>query len=123
MVTSGCPVMGKLKPMVRHHLPFARLDETQYRAISMYLLAQFFLARRGRAPDWSLKKLSEIYKDIQTLNIHFSKRLSAVTQGDASLNAFAILDVFAGTISFAIDEDVFNDLEQSFQPYFEEGKG
>jgi len=35
MVSSGCPVMEKLKPMVRHHLPFATEEETKYRAISM----------------------------------------------------------------------------------------
>ena len=42
MVTSGCPVMDKLKPMVRFHLPFATGEETKYRAISMYLTAQYF---------------------------------------------------------------------------------
>jgi len=65
MVTSGCPVMDKLKPMVRFHLPFATLRETQYRVISMYLLAQYFLYRRGKKPDWELKNLVTIYDDIQ----------------------------------------------------------
>ena len=39
MVTSGCPIMEKLKPLVRYHLPFPTLMETQYRVMSMYLLA------------------------------------------------------------------------------------
>ena len=46
MVTTGCPVLEKLKPMVRYHLPFASIEETTYRSITMYLLAQFFLFRR-----------------------------------------------------------------------------
>lgn len=43
MVTSGCLIMEKLKPMVRYHLPFATLEETSYRMVSMDLLAQYFL--------------------------------------------------------------------------------
>ncbi|HDZ87333.1 MAG TPA: hypothetical protein ENH38_01780, partial [Nitrospirae bacterium] len=48
MVTSGCPVMDKLKPMVRFHLPFATLQETVFRMVSMYLMAQYFRKMEGR---------------------------------------------------------------------------
>ena len=51
MVTSGCPVMDKLRPMVRFHLPLATPDETTFRALAMYLVAQFFIHRRGGKPD------------------------------------------------------------------------
>ena len=119
MVTSGCPIMGKLRPMVRHHLPFANLAETVYRVISMYLLAQYLIARRGKEPDWKLEKLAELYKDIHTVNTHFSQRLLHVVEGDANLNALAILDIFAQTVSFAIDEQMMETLEQVFQPYLE----
>ena len=44
LATSGCPVLGKLKPMVRHHLPLASVQETIYRVLSMYLLAQYFMS-------------------------------------------------------------------------------
>ena len=47
MVTSGCPVMSILKPMVRHHLPFSSLNETMFRTISTYLMAQYFLKQKG----------------------------------------------------------------------------
>ena len=47
MVTSGCPILSKLKPMVRFHLPFANIEETIYRAVSMYLVKQFFSKRKG----------------------------------------------------------------------------
>jgi len=49
------PIFEKLKPMVRFHLPFASIEETKYRAISMYLLAQYFLYQQGSQPDWDLK--------------------------------------------------------------------
>lgn len=47
MVTSGCPVMDLLRPMVYTHLPFATANETMYRAISMYLMAQHFKQKKG----------------------------------------------------------------------------
>ncbi len=62
MVTSGCPVMDKLRPMVRTHLPFATGEEAMYRTLSMYLLAQYFLYKRGQKPDWDFEKLTEIYE-------------------------------------------------------------
>lgn len=122
MVTSGCPVMGKLKPMVRHHLPFARLDETIYRALGTYLLAQYFLARRGRKPDWEMKELVGIYDDIGALNKAFSKRLGEASSGDASLNALAILDVFASSVTFSVTEHMLDELELLFQPYLSDLK-
>lgn len=120
MVTSGCPVMGKLRPMVRHHLPFAKLEETIYRALSMYLLAQYFVARRGGKADWELKELVTIYEDIATLNQHFSKRLETTSSGDANLNALAILDVFASSVSFSISKPMLDELEALFQPYLDQ---
>ena len=38
MVSSGCPVMAKLRPMVRFHLPFASILETTFRTTSTYVL-------------------------------------------------------------------------------------
>ncbi|MEK6651036.1 MAG: hypothetical protein AABY75_08665, partial [Bacteroidota bacterium] len=40
MVTSGCPVLDRLRPNVAFHLPFATPLETSYRSVSMYLTAQ-----------------------------------------------------------------------------------
>src|ERR1051326_5375263 len=42
MVTSGCPIMAKLGPMAHPPLPFPPVGETMYRAVSMYLLPQYF---------------------------------------------------------------------------------
>ncbi len=119
MVTSGCPVMGKLRPMVRFHLPFATLEETQYRVISMYLLAQFFLSTRGRTPDWELRQLPQVYQEIRQVNKQFAKRLADAGRGDAHLNALVILDTFADSISFTVDQRLLEELEALFQSYLE----
>jgi len=119
MVTSGCPVLGKLKPMVRHHLPFATLEETSYRALSMFLLAQYFINKRGGKPDWTLDRLVHIYDDIQTVNRSFWKRLSHIKLQDASTNALVILDSFAGYVVFKIDKDKLSDIDLLCDSYFE----
>lgn len=117
MVTSGCPIMEKLKPMVRHHLPFATIEETKYRVISMYLVAQYFLYKRGKKPDWELKELVKIYEDIGTVNKNFYKRLSHTKIEDASINALVILDSFAGSMTFSISEKMLDEIELLFNAY------
>ena len=118
MVTSGCPLMEKLKPMVRYHLPFAGQEETQYRIFSMYLLAQYFLYKRGQQPDWDLKKLVDMYQDIKIVNKSFSQRLTRIHIEDASLNALAILDWFAEMLTFSIHKHDLDELESLFRAYF-----
>jgi hypothetical protein len=117
MVTGGCPIMEKLKPMVRYHLPFAYKDETIYRVLSMYLLAQYFLYKKDRSPDWGLKELSGIYKDIRTLNRAMCDRLRSSNIDDASINAVIILDVFADEVDFSVEEDAMGKIENLFSAY------
>jgi heterodisulfide reductase subunit C len=117
MVTSGCPILEKLKPMVRFHLPFATIEETKYRAISMYLLAQYFLYQRGIQPDWDLKKLAETYENIRVVNENFCKRLRTIEGKDANLNAVVVLDIFADSVNFSIDSRMVDDLDYLFKGY------
>lgn len=118
MVTSGCPIMEKLKPMVRYHLPFATLRETRYRVLSMYLLAQYFLHRRGKEPDWDLTNLVNVYDGIRIVNKSFSQRLSHIKIRDATLNALIKLDMFAQHILISIDRNVLDEMEYLFNAYF-----
>ncbi|MFC1621473.1 DUF6901 family protein [Candidatus Omnitrophota bacterium] len=117
MATSGCPIMEKLKPMVRHHLPFATSYETRYRMISMYLLAQYFLYKQNKTPDWELKNLVKIYEEIIVVNKNFFKRLSDIKVEDASLNALVSLDSFAHSVSFSVDQDALQEIELLFKAY------
>lgn len=118
MVTSGCPSLDYLRPMVMTHLPFATISESIYRSISMYLLAQFTRAKSGLEPDWTLEGLTQIYARIDKINISMVKRLQAATKQDASLNAVVILDSFAKMIPMTIDGSL-KELEQLFWPYLE----
>ena len=119
MVTSGCPIMEKLKPMVRHHLPFATTEETTYRVLSMYLMAQYFSYKHGKDPDWDLKRLGEIYDDVRTLNKDFCTRISHAEFEDAGVNAVVILDNFADMGHYAIDRDKLDKIESLFKAYAE----
>jgi len=47
MATGGCPVMERLKPMARFHLPFADEEETMFRAMSAYLLDHYKVYRKA----------------------------------------------------------------------------
>jgi hypothetical protein len=120
MVTSGCPVLDKLRPMVHTHLPFASVDETMYRAASMYLLAQYFRQQRGKTPDWKLEHLVQIYESISTVNLAFSRRLLSINPQDASLNALASLDCFAAVTAFSIVRDSLQEMEPLFAAYLED---
>lgn len=117
MVTSGCPVMGKLKPMVRFHLPFASLDETEYRVISMYLLAQYFIKKRGGRPDWDLENLPHIYEDIIKLNQNVCRRIADLEQMDTSINSVVVLNNFADYVSVNITEKMLDEIEFIFNDY------
>lgn len=103
MVTSGCPVLGRMKPMVRFHLPFASELETIVRATSMYLLGQYVAGKRGGTPDWSLAGLADDYRAAAAVNRAFARRLRAAAPRDANVNALIRLDTFARAMPDSID--------------------
>jgi hypothetical protein len=117
MVTSGCPVMEHLKPMVRFHLPFATLIETVFRMASMYFMAQFFLGLKGKAFDLSLDGLKEIYTEVSQVNRDFSQRLADAASKDAHINALVNLDCFATMIPIQAEETL-KEIENYFAAYF-----
>lgn len=119
MATSGCPVMGKLKPLVRYHLPFASLEETVFRVSSMYLMAQYYRSRHGKEPDWELKKLAAMYERVQGVNSGISKRLRAAADRDPSIAALLTLDHTASLLPFAVNETL-DEIARSMNAYMEE---
>jgi hypothetical protein len=116
MVTSGCPVMDRLKPMVRFHLPFATLEETSFRMISMYMIAQYYRRREGLEADSSLAGLEAIYTDVVEINRCFAQRLIDATKKDANVNALVTLDCFAEMIPVTAEE-MLSDIESCFSAY------
>ena len=92
MATSGCPHTGFLKPMARFHLPLASEEETVYRAVSMYLLAQYFTNEEEGEPDLTLSGLRKIYENLQELNRAMATRIREAITQDAAVNAIVVLD-------------------------------
>ena len=104
MVTSNCPVMDRLRPNARFHLPFASAEETMYRAVSMYLTAQYFRMKQGEAPDWTLEHLSEIYQGVWRVNKGMTERLSHASTQDANVNAVIVLSTFGSALDNYLEE-------------------
>lgn len=119
MATSGCPIMDKLKPMVLTHLPFPTTEESIYRTVSMYLMAQYFRFKNGLVPDWELSKFADIFEDINMVNQSFVKRLTTFVEKDVSLNAVVLLNCFATAAKRVITKERFEEVEQMFSAYLE----
>jgi hypothetical protein len=117
MTTSNCPIMDKLRPMARFHLPFATSIETFFRSISTYLTAQFILSQKGLEPDWKLERLLEYYKSINIVNKGISDRLAKASERDANVNAVVILHSFGDGISYFI-RDGLEEIAPMFSVFF-----
>ncbi len=116
IAASGCPHTEYFKPMARFHLPLASRDETVYRAVSTYLLAQYFIHREGGEADFQLEGLRSIYDNIQDVNYSIAERLRAASEADSPVNAIVILDTYAKAIPFVI-EDSLEYIRYLFNPF------
>ncbi|MCK5117457.1 MAG: hypothetical protein KAR44_12725 [Candidatus Aegiribacteria sp.] len=116
IAVSGCPHTEYFKPMARFHLPLASRDETVYRAVSTYLLAQYFIHREGREADFQLEGLKKIYDNIQEVNNSVAERLRAASEADSPVNAIVILDTYAKAVPFLI-EDSLDYIKYLFAPF------
>ena len=107
MVSSGCPILNKMRPMVLTHLPFQSWEETSYRFITMYLFVQHILFRSGREADWELKKFAEFYEGVELVNQGFAQRLNAIKlpKGDVSLSAVNFLHSTGSMAGMTIEID------------------
>lgn len=116
MAASGCPLTVFFKPMARFHWPLASMEETLWRAISAYLMSQYFLNLDGDTVDTQLKGLSQIYQEIQTVNVAFAQRLRHVCHYDGMVNGIILLDMFAKFMPDVIDE-ALAEMEHLFTLY------
>jgi hypothetical protein len=114
--TSGCPHTVFFKPMARFHLPFANIEETFYRAASMYMLGQYYRWQNNLGVDLDLKGLHHFYNEVAVINKGIADRLRAERREDGTINALVLLDMFAKSLSISIDE-VLEELRPLFDPY------
>ncbi|MFA6002879.1 MAG: hypothetical protein WC881_02305 [Elusimicrobiota bacterium] len=119
MPSSGCPVLGRFRPNVLTHLPFANVEETIFRTTAMYLLGQLFIARRGGRADWDLKSLPAMLDATHAVNQNMVLRLRQACLKDANLNALIRLDDLASLTANAAKRITarLGDLEELFDAY------
>ncbi|MBN1982130.1 MAG: hypothetical protein JW795_11400 [Chitinivibrionales bacterium] len=120
MATSGCPILDKFKPMAFIHLPFSDEIETIYRAVSMYLTAQYVRSKNNLQPDWELKYFKQMYSTVNQVNIDFSERLREIKGKDANINGLIFLDIFAQTAAFEFSDSWMKKIEPYFKAYLSE---
>ncbi len=116
IATSGCPRTAFLRPMARNHLPFATPDETLYRVVSMYLLAQYFVAKQGGEPDRELAHLTDRYRELQTVNTAMAARLKSAYASGPAANAITALDLFSHQLPIDVRLDL-DRIRRLFEPY------
>lgn len=117
MATSGCPVLGRLRPLARFHLPFASMNETMVRTVGTYLVKQYLVAQHeGDGPDWELKGLAALYVELEQVNRQLMKRLRHASQEDANINA---VQTFV-SISFLANLG-FSEMLKPVAPLIEQG--
>ena len=105
MACSPCPILGQFKAMAKYHLPFSNMNETMFRSLAFYLIAQLIVHRQGEAaPDWDLENLTGFYVEVSKVNRSFSERLAAAAQADANLNAMVKLNTVSAIASFGMDD-------------------
>ncbi len=90
-----------------------------YRTLSMYLLVQYFLYKRGQKPDWDFEKLTEIYEEIHVVNKSFSQRLSGTALQDAILNAVVDPDFTAELTNISLRTKNLDKIEHLFHAYLD----
>jgi len=117
-VASGCPVLSKLRPMVATHLPFMTSDESTYRMIATYLMAQYFIQMAGGEADLELAGFLDFLEEARHTNADFSKRLQTLGAGDASLNALSNLNAMGEIASLSVETHDLKRWERMFLRHY-----
>ena len=121
IATSDCPHTYFLRPMAYFHSPLSDPDETIYRVLSMYRLAQYLKQKAAEPVDPDFAQLQIHYENMVEVNHQVSKRIRRALsdQGelqDGAINAMILLDSLSQSVAIAIDEAV-DQLRPVFQVY------
>jgi len=119
IATSGCPHTDFLRPMARFHLPLASEQETVYRAVSCYMLAQYFRHQERLEVDMEFAGLNRLYQNLQIVNMSVVKRLRKASQTDSSVNALILLDLYAKAMPFSL-ADSLEEFQHLFSAYLKD---
>lgn len=116
IATSGCPHTHFLKPMARFHQPLIDTEETMFRVLATYALAELALEAKGE--PFELQHLTALFQRLEVVNLHMIKRLRMAHKTDVGLNAVIILDTYAKHLPLNLD-DKFAELRRLFGPFLQ----
>ena len=107
---SACPVLGKMRPLIRSYVPFPTPVENVHRVVSLYLLEQHIVLKRGGEPDWGLKGLLNYFIEMEIVIGGLCRRLNSVRvdSGDACLNAINEFNNLGILARLAIEDEDFS---------------
>jgi hypothetical protein len=114
---SACPWTTFFKPLARYHLPLATTEETMWRVFSTFLLGRYFQANAGERKHADFGDLADMYANVQIVNSSFAERMRVACQQDSVINALILLDMFAKSVPFAI-EDALDEIRPLIMPFF-----
>lgn len=117
IASSGCPHTSFFAPMAHFHVPLASVQETIFRAVTSYLLSQYFLKKEGKPADFDLVGLKDIYKNLQVVNISIANRLRSATESDSSVNAIILLDTYAQALPIVMETSL-EEIKAMYAPYY-----
>lgn len=117
MATSACPILGQLRPLALHHMPFASEEEFILRSVSMYLLKQYFQQRETGVADWQLKGLIELNRQLQLVNQAMWQRIHSACEEDSNLKALLSFFSLASSVTFSLEAQL-----QKLRQHFLEGQ-
>jgi hypothetical protein len=107
IATSDCPHTHFFRPMAYFHLPLASQDETIFRAIATYFLANYFKGEKSAV--FNLDDLREIYTNMQTVNEYLVKRIQTDGPGsDATKNAVVLLHLLSCVLPLSLSQSLDN---------------
>jgi hypothetical protein len=102
LATSQCPILGQLKPMAMHHMPFSSNNEFILRTVSGYLLKQYFEYTEGNSPDWDLNGLVKYNQELQLVNQALWQRIHSACDNDSNLKALLSFFTMSSSVSFSL---------------------
>jgi hypothetical protein len=104
MASGGCPILSRLKPLAEYHLPFASLEETMHRMAGTYLIRQYLIKCDGKQPDWELKGLQQLYRELKTVNVALMQRIRKASKEDANVNAIQTFVSISSIVEMGVDD-------------------
>jgi len=116
MATSDCPRAAPFRPLARFHLPLATEEETVYRAVTSYAMAQFILRQEGMESSADLEGLYDIYRELEVVNTALASRLKTAGLEGAISKSLMEWDVFSGMFPIRA-EDIIKHMRPLFTAY------